>query len=269
MLLTPDDAALFFKLMPALQTYANRTLKLVENLVEPLDYRKVSMDDRVKLRDALYQKHRDLISEFARENPYGFAADELAIVAGWQNCLPGDFYFVDVTKRYNNILIHDKSVYAVLALTDPLHYIINQPLPTLIKTVLLPFKGKIIYDGLLQGYNVSFGPGIRSSIQSQYKIAKSKGQIIESLDPDWKPVPPKNLKDWRPLLEELSEKASKLRSGADEPPMHSPAFSLVKASLELARTAVESPEDADKLGDALDKVMRAANKAEKQLYNLY
>lgn len=269
MFLSPDDAAVFFKLMPALQTYANRKLDLVKNLVEPLDYRKVSMDDRLNLRDALYEKHRELIGEFVRENPFGFSVDELAIVAGWQNCIPGNFYFMDVTKKYNNIFIHDKNVYAVLALTDPLHYLINQPLPIYIKTVLLPFKGKIIYDGLLQSYSVTFGPGIRSSIQSQYKIAKSKGQIIESLDPDWEPAPPKNQKDWRPLLAELSEKSSKLRSGADEPPMNSPAFSLVKASLEFARTAVESPEDADLLSEALDKVLRAANKAGKQLDNLY
>ena len=54
MILSPDDAVLFFKLMPALQTYANRHLKLVENLNDPLDYRKVKMEDRLKLRDALY-----------------------------------------------------------------------------------------------------------------------------------------------------------------------------------------------------------------------
>lgn len=265
MILTPEDAKLFFKLMPALQTYANRKLNLIKNLATPLDYRKTKMEERLKLRDALFGEHREIIGEFVRENPYGFPADELAIVASWQNCIPGEFYFVDVAKKYNHILLHDKDVYAVLGLTDPIHYLLNQPLPAYIKTVLLPFKGKIIYDGLIQGYNISFGAGIRTSIQSQYKIAKSKGQIIESLDPGWRPAPLKNQKDWRPLLDELSEKASKLRSSSDEPPMNSPAFSLVKASLEFARMAVEFPDEAAKLGEAFDKVMRAASKAERQL----
>ncbi len=48
------------------------------------------------------------------------------------------------------------------------------------------------------------------------------------------------LKDWRPDIDALVAEAQKLRSSAGQPPIQSPAFSLVKASLDFAQNA--SPE---------------------------
>ena len=44
----------------------------------------------------------------------------------------------------------------------------------MVDAVLLPFKGKIIYDGFLMPYNVRFGGGYRSSFGDQLKGAKAK-----------------------------------------------------------------------------------------------
>jgi hypothetical protein len=54
--------------------------------------------------------------------------------------------------------------------------------PSLVGTVLLPFKGKIIHYGLFQFYNISFGSGIKKNIKVNYQAAKSKFGIILSLD---------------------------------------------------------------------------------------
>jgi Domain of unknown function (DUF6398) len=56
-------------------------------------------------------------------------------------------------------------------------------LPRMIKTTLLPFKGRIVYDGLMSGYNVSFGPGIRRSLNEAYREAKAHRGIITTLPP--------------------------------------------------------------------------------------
>ena len=99
-----------------------------------------------------------------------------------------------MTKKHA-IFIHDEDVYAVLALAQPLQDILwGAPLPVYVKTVLLPFKGKIIYDGLLEGHSIFFGPGISTSVKNRVRIAKQRGEIIESLDPDWKPAPAKSKK---------------------------------------------------------------------------
>jgi hypothetical protein len=267
MLLSPEDAALFFKLMPAFQFFCNRHLNIVKSLDTIKDYKTISNEKRIKLRNAVYKKP-ELIDRFVQENPFDFSAEELSIVSSWKNFLAGSFFIDRILKKYA-IFIFDQKVYGVLALMEPLDEVFGgRPFPVYVKTVLLPFKGKIIYDGLMEGYNIFFGSGISRSSSDQYRAAKQKGTIIESLDPDWTPpkTKPQFDKDWKPVLEELLEKAAQLRAGANSPAISSPAFSLVRASLEFARTALEHPDDLEYLDKALHKVILASNKAEKVMY---
>jgi hypothetical protein len=267
MRLSPDDAALFFKLMPALQAYANRHLHIIKNVETPEQYQKTTNENRIKLRNALYKK-AEIIDDFAREDPFGFSPDELAIVSGWKNFVAGDF-FIDRILKKHAIFIGNNKVYAVLALMEPLQEVLGgMPMPAYIKTVLLPFKGKIIYDGLIEGYNISFGPGITASMSDTYRAAKQHGKIIESLDPGWQPPEP-NIsvrKAWKPLLDDLTEKASKLRATKDDPPVFRPVFNLIHMSLDLARNVVENPEDFDALDKQLRKIERTVDKARETMF---
>ena len=49
------------------------------------------------------------------------------------------------------------------------------------ETVLLPFKNKIIYDGIISKHEISFGRGIREMFKSTYNKAKKENQIIISM----------------------------------------------------------------------------------------
>jgi len=267
MRISPEDADLFFKLMPALQTFGNQRLQVIKNLNDIEQYQKISNEQRVSLRNAFYKKP-EIIDEFVQENPYGFSHNELEIVSLWKNFVAGDFFIQSVTKKYA-IFIGNNKVYGVLALMEPFQAVLGgMPLPAYVKTVLLPFKGKIIYDGLIEGYNLFIGPGMSASFRNTYRAAKQQGKIIESLDPHWKPPEPKPrvLKDWKPLLDELIERASKLRASADDSAVISPAFSLVRASLEFARIAVEKPDDLDALDKPLRKVERAFDKTQETMF---
>jgi hypothetical protein len=267
MRLLPDDAALFFKLMPALQTFANRHLKIIKALDRVEQYQEISNEQRVKLRNALYKKPA-LIDQFVQENSLDLSPNELAIVQGWKNFVAGDF-FIDRVLKKHAIFIANNKVYGVLALIEPLEIVLSgMPFPAYVKTVLLPFKGKIIYDGLLEGYNVFFGSGISGSMSNTYRAAKQQGKIIESLDPGWQPTEPKISirKDWGPLLDEVMQKASKFRASANDPAILGPAFSLVRASLEFAKIAIEKHEDINALEKALRKTERALRKAEDVMY---
>jgi hypothetical protein len=137
-------------------------------------------------------------------------------------------------------------------------------MPILIKTVLLPFKGKIIYDGLFHGRpGLFFGPGIRGSLNESYQRAKQNGRIIESLEagPATQPAkPPKVLKDWGPTLDELVETTEKLRQADDV--IQSKAFGLLKTSAKLAQTAAQNPNN-------LDELFKQARSAEKALNQLW
>jgi hypothetical protein len=41
----------------------------------------------------------------------------------------------------------------------------------MIETVLLPFHGKIIYDGIVSTFNDMFGPGSRRGIEETFRTA--------------------------------------------------------------------------------------------------
>ena len=68
------------------------------------------------------------------------------------------------------------------------------------------------------------------------------------------------------MLEAMAQEAQKLRSDRGEPAIHSPAFSVVRASIEFARVAVEAPENTEQLWKAFKRVERAVRKAETVLY---
>jgi hypothetical protein len=71
--------------------------------------------------------------------------------------------------------------YGVLALTQPFEEMIGPYLPVMTQAVLMPFKDKVVYDGLLSSYRISFGPGIRRSLNQSFKEAKERHGIVTAL----------------------------------------------------------------------------------------
>ena len=67
MLLPPEDATLFFKLMPALQVFANQKLHIIKSLENVDRYQKVSDEQRIELRNAFYRQP-ELIDETIAQN---------------------------------------------------------------------------------------------------------------------------------------------------------------------------------------------------------
>ena len=47
-------------------------------------------------------------------------------------------------------------------------------LPMMIETVIIPFKGKIIYDSLIKRYDVIIGKNMRQSFNEKYKEVKNR-----------------------------------------------------------------------------------------------
>ena len=65
-------------------------------------------------------------------------------------------------------------------------------------------------------------------------------------------------KDWGPELEKLSTEARTLKGGKDQPAVVTPAFSLVKAALELARQAATAPDEVDALENGAASTKRSS-----------
>jgi hypothetical protein len=183
MKLSHDECRLFYKLHPALMFYANEKLRVTQDRpADPQAHALLPPEKRLEVRDALHAKP-ELIDQFVQENPFGFSPEELEIVESWQHAVVGGFYIFRYLAKYTIFLSTETvpKAYGVLALADPLEELIGPYLPRMSDTVLLPFKGKIVYDGLLSGYNLTFGGGIKRMLNEEYKKAKADFGIITSL----------------------------------------------------------------------------------------
>jgi hypothetical protein len=183
--LDSDELRLFYQLYPALLYFVNRRQGITSApFTKPGHFGKLPIGERLKLRDALVGG-MDLIDAFVAENPFKLSEDELEVVRSWNDLEAGEFYVYRCLKKYTVFLTTGEPVvaYGVLSLTDPLEDLVGHRLPHLCKAVLLPFKGRIVYDGMLAGYNVHFGGGVRRRLKASYNDAKERHGIITSLPP--------------------------------------------------------------------------------------
>lgn len=135
----------------------------------------------------------------------------------------------------------------------------------MVDAVLLPFKGGIVYDGLLQTYSISFGGGIRSDLNHTYMTAKQKEQIITTLELETSQAKPhlrKIFKTWLPQLEEIASSASRLKG---ETPLQNAAFALLRVSIEMAKCAGTTPDEPDVLFAGERKVRKAMTRLSRVL----
>jgi len=269
MKLTEKEAELFYQLMWTLQSYVNLKLKLYPDIKTSDDYADCETEQKVEVRNALY-KNIELIDSFVQENPQKLSQENLSIVSNWKNFISGEFYIERILKKYT-VFIQDETVYGVCGITQGFDELIHySDLPQYVNTVLLPFKGKIIYDGLLGTHNIYFGGGIKDSLKETYMCGKQNNRIIDSLErsregSQYKKIA-KPLIDWKPELDEIAGKVKKLKGSAGQPAIYSPAFSLAKASIEFAQLAVSDDNDYETLSYALQKVRRAFTKTNNTLY---
>ncbi len=183
MLLTPPDAKLFFRLHRTLMFFVNQRLRVIpDNPATPEQIASLPPPTLLKVRDALLMQ-LDLIEAFVRENPARLPPEELDIVRTWRHLVAGKFYVFRELKAYTVFVSATRPpvAYGVVALSQPFEEVIGPYLPVMVQAVLLPFKDKIVYDGLLSRYNLSFGAGIRRMLTESYKQAKSRNGIVTSL----------------------------------------------------------------------------------------
>lgn len=182
MKLPEKDIELFYKLQWALMFYVNQKTFIVKGLKKP-DFKDQKLEDVAKLHKQIYSGTR-WINEFVDENPFGFDREELEIIRSWKNFVKEDFFIiVDHTKDGTIFLKSDREpkAYAVWSLYDDLADKIPY-IPFALGTVLLPFKGKIAYSGILNMINMTFGDNIASGFREDYQKAKRTFGTITSLE---------------------------------------------------------------------------------------
>lgn len=154
------------------------------DLATPEEFGILSAETRMVVRDAFLDNTK-LIDSFVEENPGEFGDEELEIIESWHHLVAGKFFLFRQLKKYMVFLDSDEAptAFGVVALTETFEDLVGPYLPVMAEAVLLPFKGKIIYDGFLNAYNLSFGGGIRGSLNDSYREAKERVGIVTCLPP--------------------------------------------------------------------------------------
>lgn len=183
MQLSLEEVEQFFRLHRSLMFFVSQRLGVIdETVATPEAYSGLPPETRIEIHKA-FLEHMHLIDAFVAENPFGFDEEDLEIIRSWKDLVSGTFYAYRQLQNYMIFLslTEPPVAYGVVALFDPFEHLIGPYLPRMIKTTLLPFQGRIVYDGLITGYNVTFGGGIKRRLNESYKEAKQRCGIVTQL----------------------------------------------------------------------------------------
>ena len=162
---------LYFAGMKEKLSPAKTTFKQFLNLHYPVKF---------KCREALY-KNKKLLDEYLQEQADQLTEEQVEILNGFKQKIRSDFILFKYLKKYAIFVDTNTNLfYAVQALGDPFDNFFTD-LPVIINAAILPFKGKIIYDGFLQGGNVHIGRNMTADVNKSYKKAKQQKEIITTL----------------------------------------------------------------------------------------
>src|SRR5437588_6500631 len=164
MALVSEEAGLYFiALYTRLLYYAGQKRKVLPSKMTFDKFLDTSYQRKADCRDAIYEP-TPLLDDFLADNADALSSEEQDIVRAWKRYVRGTFVVLRHHKNYTIFLGtgEESRAYAVLGLTTDLAEMAPKPyLPVIVKTVLLPYEGVIVCDGLVVFHNVTIGPNMR------------------------------------------------------------------------------------------------------------
>lgn len=142
----------------------------------------LSLDFQVKFkcRESLFEDE-NIVDEYIASDFDHLTTDQIKILAGFKKKIRSSFVIFKCLTNYAIFIdTKDNRFYAVKALGDSFDTFFDR-FPVNISTTLIPFKGKIIYDGFIQSSGVYYGRNMTETMNEDYKKAKRNKEILTSL----------------------------------------------------------------------------------------
>ncbi|MFN8575365.1 MAG: SEC-C metal-binding domain-containing protein [Candidatus Sericytochromatia bacterium] len=153
MKLTTTEAIYFNNLYTRFLMNANDELNIFEKIDKPSEFKYIDSSKQLELRTKIYQNMEYFIDSYLEKG--NLSEEDKELVKNWKLYVHSIFIIYKHLKNHT-VFIDAKTAkaYGVLGLLDYLSDVIpDDYLPQFVKATLLPFKGKIIYDGMFEGYN--------------------------------------------------------------------------------------------------------------------
>ena len=147
MILPTEEYNKFMAANFKLLIYAGKKLKLFPENVTEKQFLNSTLEVKAECRNEVVNNNKLLDDFFANELD-NLTTEDISILEGFRKRITGKFLLVKCLSKHAILQnVETNNYYAVLCLSTPLDEIFYD-IPTLIYATILPFKGKIITDGL-------------------------------------------------------------------------------------------------------------------------
>jgi hypothetical protein len=181
--LTSDECRLFYETWYGLMGFINERKSVIKAKIKP-EYPNTVSDIMIhKVREVLWEKP-ELIDEYISETE--LPQEKIDILKLWRtNHRKGMIFLLEYQLEYAVAIAPneqgDDRLYGIKGISNSVANTLRRGLPAQIETVLLPFKGKIIYDSFISSVPIGFAEGARAAFREMYDKAIKHG-IITSLE---------------------------------------------------------------------------------------
>lgn len=142
----------------------------------------ISNEKRLKLR-LLWQNDPEFIENFIRASGDDLSEEEREILRGWKGSSREIYFVVKYYSEYAGFLsFEDKTCYGVLGLSDCIKALLPYGLPCLIQTTLLPYKGRIMWDGLVNVVPKEVPKEISGILEEICDAIREQGEMVTELE---------------------------------------------------------------------------------------
>lgn len=171
----PRKAAdLFYKVYFSLLEYVNNKYQIDTSLKKIYKQDNLDAEKLVPINKYIWS-NRHVIDDYLKDNPYHFSKDELDIIDGFKSGIYKEFLVIGFEREYTMLLdLEEHKIYMIKGIRTNLDNLIDpDDIPVMIKTTLLMFNNKIIFNGIFSLYQISFGNDLKEQvIEDMHKTMK-------------------------------------------------------------------------------------------------
>ena len=182
--LSSSDCKLIYETWYGLMGFINNQKRIINEDIKPKYPNSVRDELVYSVREELW-KNPKIIDEYLDTAQLTDEKTELLI--SWRDHhKKGMFFVVDYNPEYAILIGSDDKkedrLYGIKGISRSLAGAIQRELPAQLETVLLPFKGIIIYDGFISSFPLTYSENAKKSFKTMYDNAKPRGIVTSLID---------------------------------------------------------------------------------------
>ncbi len=177
MVLSDEQARLFYKLWIPLLDYVNQKYQLVKELYGMSSPKGLPPESVAKITKKLWEDI-SVIDEYLNLQSEKMATEQVSIIEGWKKVVHGRF-IVERHLKSGSVLVscdRNDEVYIVSGIYSSWREMLDgYPMPQIVQASLIPFENVIIHDGIIQPYGICLGKNMADEARQIYLKAKENG----------------------------------------------------------------------------------------------